>query len=148
MGEANYYLKAHFKPSDDLDAIKAKLAAFFAEGNEAQDWWQAHRSSAPSAFWPEFTKRFPMVTKYLEQQTKPRIVGGDCNNALSGLLDLVNEDDAIAFELPDDGTFRYAAQVWHFADWDPLAAFLRMEFGAQEVNWLSDEYLSPWDSLT
>lgn len=151
MGEATYYLKADNCTEEALENIKK----FIIEASEAQDYWQDHRdmeiAGKREKFWLEFGEKFPLVSKYLKQ-TKDgdtMLYGGDCNNNLAGYMDFGNTDDG---ELEDnlelhDEELRYNAYVWHFADWNGFANFLKSEFGLTKVRWISDEYMNPFDVL-
>jgi len=141
MGEAIYYLKAHF-PGKITWELKQQLTAFVREGQAANEWWREHRGCpTPEAFWERFVEKFPTIAEYLGS-----LVGGNCDNALAGVLDFGEEYDLDALEF--DGTeFRYHCTCWHFASWNPFAAFLRSKFGAIRVNWMSDEYMDPFDAL-
>lgn len=133
MGEANYYLKAQFASEDDLTAKLPALRTFFTQGANAYDFWQKNRMAKPETFWATFTKRYPLVAQLLG-----KYVGGDCNNALAGLIDFIRLDWAVFKQ--DKNTLYYGGTVWHFADWEPLCAFLQTQFGATKVKFLSDEY--------
>jgi hypothetical protein len=150
MGEATYHLRAEFGVPIS-DELLERIQAFVAEGIKAGDWWRDHRSwdkpETLGIFWEQFTKNFPVVTKYLGAA-----VGGNCNNALAGLIDFGNSEEEVTCRVglyPSELVF--SAYVWHFADWDPFCAFLKSHFGALRAGWLSDEYvndLSPLVEMT
>ena len=74
-------------------------------------------------------------------------LGEDCNNGLSGQLNFGSEDD-IEHQLSISGNeLSYAAEVWHFASWGPLAEFLKTKFGAGRVWCGSEEEGVSLDSL-
>jgi len=148
MGEAIYYLKADNCTEEALENIKK----FIIEASEAQDYWQDNRemeiAGNRSEFWIGFGEKFPLTSKYLKQ-TKDgdtMLYGGDCNNDLAGYLDFGDNENADNLELCDEN-LRYHACVWHFANWNGFANFLKSEFGLKKVRWISDEYMNPFDVL-
>jgi len=150
MGEATYYLKANNCTEEALENIRK----FILEACEAQDYWQDNRDMEVAGkrkeFWSKFGKKFPLTSKYLKQ-TKSYdnkiLYGGDCNNDLAGYLDFGDKEDAEDnLELYDEQLL-YNAYVWHFANWDGFADFLKSEFGLTKVRWISDEYMNPFDVL-
>ena len=157
MGEATYYLKAWFKDQAAAKAALPGIKRLISEGIEAQDWWQQHRGMEREGdraqFWEQFEAKFPMTVKYLESFRAGRcggkhsLLGGDCNNDLAGFLDFGGREDDVENVILEGIELRYSATVWHFAHWDPLVAFLELEFGAEETGWVSDEYLDPYDSI-
>ena len=73
-----------------------------------------------------------MVADYLSDKA-----GGDCDQALLGLLEFGKED---TIEIDHDGVFfKYKAEVWHGADWTPLGEFVKRKFGALGFAWIGDE---------
>ena len=46
--------------------------------------------------------------------------------------------------MTDNGILMVDAEVWHFADWQPLCNLLKAKFGAIDTNWLSDEYANDY----
>lgn len=150
MGEAVYYLKAENCTEERLEKIKK----FILEVSEAQDYWQDNRDMEVAGkrkeFWSEFGKKFPMTSKYLRQTKNhddKKLYGGDCNNDLAGYLDFGDSDDAEYNLKVCDGEMLYNACVWHFANWDGFAKFLQSEFGLENVRWISDENMNPFDML-
>lgn len=153
MGEAVYYLKARNCTPEALENIRT----FLLEAAEAEDWWQEHRDmerhNERDAFWSEFKQKFPLTSKYLHTVKAygrdTMLFGGDCDNDLAGYIDFGN-DEAIEDDLDFDevdGELRYNAMVWHFAQWDGFAKFLKTEYGLKDVRWISDEYMNPFDVL-
>lgn len=141
MGEAMYYIKARFSKELTRDQ-EEQLTNFIVEGQAAHDWWQDHRHCPDAgAFWKRFAEKFPHVTVYLGD-----LVGGDCNNALAGVLDFGCEDDLEALEF-DYLEFRYHCECWHFATWDRFTEYLKTRFAATSASWLSDEDMDPFDAL-
>ena len=150
IGEAVYYLKADNCTKEALENIRK----FILEACEAQDYWQDNRDMEVAGkrkeFWSEFKKKFPMTSKYLKQTKSlddKKLYGGDCNNDLAGYLDFGDKEDTeYNLELHDE-CMLYNAMVWHFANWDGFADFLKSEFGLTKVRWISDEYMNPFDVL-
>lgn len=134
MGEATYYLKAEFPEGKLGVALLHGIEEFFAEGKRAEDYWQSNRNLEPSKFWPEFQRQFPIVTDMIA-----KFVGKEANHALAGELSFGYQDRNIYRE---GNTLFVRAMVWHLADWDRLAAFLKTRFGAERVGWWSDEYVT------
>lgn len=148
MGEATYYLKARYETKEQCEAGVSAFAALIEQGKEAEDYWQSNRDKTPEEFWPEFIEKFPAVAYYLRVDVLgvESLEGQDMNNGLAGKLDFgAGGDD----EPGTDGEtlLTFYATVWHFAEWDGLAAWLRRKTDAKVVGWLSDEYLDPFDCL-
>ncbi len=147
MGEAIYYMKVYCKSEKEAEALLPKLQAFFEEGRQAEDYWQENRDEKKSRedFWKEFAERFPLVTEYVNTI---REAGGDKNNSLAGNLDFGEEDSIQNMSLGEPSVIYYNSMVWHFAQWDPLADFIKVKFSeVEKVAWLSDEYMQPFDLL-
>lgn len=141
MGEATYYLKALF-PEDISEELEEQITEFIKEGQTAYEWWQNHRMCPePQRFWDRFTVKFPVVTEYLGD-----LVGGGCNNELSGMLDFGDDNELENIEI-NDYELIYSCTCWHFASWDRFATFLQQKFGAETVNWLSEEDIDPFELL-
>jgi hypothetical protein len=136
MGTAVYHLKVQF-PENISETKFEVLKAFFLEGSEAGDFWQSNRGKSPEQFWPEFEKKFPAISEYLKGLGK---YGKDCNNSLAGILDFGEKEDIENSLEYHDNLLTYHAEVWHFADWDPLVNFLKSHLGAVKTGWISDEY--------
>ena len=142
MGEARYYMKVYFQTEQDVLQNLPKIMAFWEEGIKAEDWWQTHRGESSAIFWAAFEQEFPLVSEMLRQAN---LFGGDCNNDLAGHLDFGDSGDYCIEEAGN--SILINATVWHFANWDIQKAFILHEFQALAVNWLSDEYLNPFDLL-
>jgi hypothetical protein len=115
---------------EQLSTIKK----FFLEGTKAQDYWQKNRGKKPQEFWPGFREQFPTVCEYLGRSD------GDCHNSLAGQLDfgfLGNIEHELG--LARGNILSYSAEVWHMADWGPLAEFMKKKFGAKDVLTASEE---------
>jgi hypothetical protein len=153
MGEAVYYLKARFESREDVERAMPQVVTLIKQGIEAQEWWQEHRNMEQDdrpAFWKEFVERFPAVTEYLGETGhstfRNSIVGGDCNNELSGELDFGCDESDLESIMICGNEIWYSALVWHFADWTRLAeSFYR--FGAKRVGWISDEDMNPYNVI-
>lgn len=152
MGEAVYYLKANNCTPEAFENI----TLFLIESAKAEDWWQEHRDmeyhNERDKFWSEFKEKFPLTSKYLhtvKNYDGVMIFGGDCNNGPAGDLGFGDgEEDIENLEFdPSDGELRYNALVWHCADWDGFAKFLKTEYGLKNVRWISEEYMNPFDVL-
>jgi len=134
MGECVYAMVAAF-PKIVKDEQMSTIKSFFLEGARSQDYWQENRGKKPQEFWPEFKEKFPQVCEYLGRSD------GDCNNSLglTGHLDFGTEEDLERLVLTRGILLTYSAEVWHFADWGPLAEFMKRKFGAKEVLIASEE---------
>ena len=65
----------------------------------------------------------------------------------SNWIDIGTEGD-IEDNLRIKGNYLYYhAEVWHFADWDNLTDYIVKEFGAEACDWVSDEYINPFDCI-
>lgn len=143
MSEDTFYLKARFDSAADLQEKLPAIEAFITEGIHACDYWQVYRSEPQEEFWSAFTKRFPLVTKYLGD-----FVGGDCNNALSGLLEF-GWGEAAAWDLRTDGAvLSYSADAWAHGTWENFALFLETHFGAKRTGWLKGGEVNPLDAVS
>ena len=144
MGSAFYYLKATF-PKPLKKKEKDTITTFFLEGAKAEIWWQDNRGRKDvKNFWIEFEKQFPTVCLYLKFM---KLFGKDHSNGLAGKLDFGTEEDVNNNLCTEGISLRYHAEVWHFASWDGLGAFLKSHFGAIDFKYLSDEYLDPSEIL-
>lgn len=134
MGEATYYLKVQIPGLNE--AIIEEIREFCAEGYRASEFWHGRREDdGPEDFWPDFKKKFPLVSEYLGE-----LLDTKDNNSLAGELDF----GLLENTLWSDGDWLYgSAYVWHFANWDRLIAFLHTKWGATTGGWLSDEYEQP-----
>lgn len=138
MGEATYFLKARFASAEKAQEALPKIRAFLLENREAYAYWQANRDKAPAQFWPDFKIKLPQITWYLGGK-----VGGNCNNDLSGFLDVGNLGDDVHLSIaPVDASVIqfWSDDVWHFTSWDTLCSWLEIEFGAIKTAWTSSEF--------
>jgi len=146
MGTAVFHLKARFETEVTEEKL-TEVRNFLIEASKAYDYWQANRGSTPGKFWPTFIKDYPLMTEFLKDNKR---LEGDCNNGLSGLMGFGEEEDAkenltrVAWRGEED-LITYHAEVWHFADWQPLCEFLKKKFGAVKAGWLSEEYAEEQD---
>ena len=137
MGECNYSIVANFKGRLS-DKKKQAIKEFFAEGIKAETYWQKNRGETPDRFWPGFTFRFPVVSEYLRTCAEIN-VGGECNNALAGLLDFGSSEEDLDNHMNfSSRQVTYEALVWHMANWGPLAKFMKVKFDAETV-WVGSE---------
>lgn len=146
MGSCYYFIKARF---DNAEQSLPKLRSFFEEGIKAEGWWQQHRGmereGKRAEFWQGFKTEFPQIYDYL---TRTKLADGDCNNQLAGQLDFGREDELDNLRM-EEGVISHTTECWHFADWDPLADYLKQKFGATHVAWINEESVpSPMESLT
>lgn len=159
MGEAVYYMKVTFEKREWAEEVLPQLIELFREGYQACEWWQNNRRMTKEKFWPQFEEKFPQISEYLkrvrkqdlysdDKDVKP-LFGGDCNNALAGNLDFAGgADDPDEWSLhPDRAVMTYSSEVWHLADWEPIAEFIRRKFNPVRVTWISDEDVSPFELL-
>lgn len=146
MGSCSYYLKAKFvgvfPPVEKIeDLLRENLLAY--------TFWQKHRGGDEEQFWREFRNQFPLVTEMLGT-----LVGGDCNNQLSGEMSAGDEDGWTLDTVPggEEGEVELRLtwhEVWHMASWDRLSNFMVKKFGATESTWVSEEDLNvdPFDNF-
>jgi len=142
MGEATYYCKIKYNSEAERDEGYKFVKSFFSEGVKAEDYWQSNRNIEDGEmFWEEFSNRFPLVKEYLDKFIEPP----NHNNGLAGFLDFGDSDfdDRLQFV---DNEIGYDAYVWHFAKWDGMLAFVDDKTGS-DSDWVSDEYLNPFDSF-
>lgn len=146
MGEAIYYMKVYCKSEEQAAELLPKLQAFFTEGVKAENYWQENRGEQKTQedFWKEFEQQFPLVSEYLTASN--RALEGDKNNTLAGELDF-GDEDAIDRMSAAGKEILYNSMVWHFAKWDPLAAFITKKFEVEKVAWISDEYMDPFELI-
>lgn len=168
MGEATYYLKARFKSPAAAKKAEPLVLAFLQEAEKAGDYWQKNRGgiSGPAKkadqFWKDFADQFPLVTKYLKaplfrqykELTKGKwgytkgepLFGGDHNNGLAGNMSFGSSESEDNLSV-NGAVLAYHEYTWHLASWDELCAWLKIEFGATEAKWLSEEYANVSDLL-
>ena len=131
------YLKARLASTIAAEQALSAFRSFLLQAIESNLWWRAHRDlegrGQRTEFWQQFQTRFPDVFAYLGSMT-----GGDCDQALLGLLEFGSEQTN---ELYVEGPLLFfkAAGLWQCADWDLLAAFLKSRFGAEGVAWIGDD---------
>ena len=161
MGEATYYLKARYESQEQAKAAVEKITTFRQQMDQAADFWQSQRHTEPEGFWPVFAATYPEVYAYLTKYATPSetlygdvshpwVGSFDCNNSLAGLLDAGTLDDLESARVDGDDPYlvKLYAMVWHFADWEPFAAWIEAETGAQIATWISDEYVDYFDCIT
>jgi hypothetical protein len=138
MGSAYYSMLAEF-PKKITAKQKKAITEFFVQGSQAYDYWQEHHDQKTKEFWQGFRAKYPVLTEYLAS------AGMDekDTNDLAGSLSFGTGDDiqcSLAFtDVKDKTELTYQAEVWHFANWEPLTDFLRVKFGASSVEYMSDE---------
>ena len=145
---AVYYMKMEFDSPEAQEKLQ-EVQDYFYEGVRAYDWWQDHRHTTPVSFWRAFKSQFPLVYEYLlsivrmvhKDYTCLSVLYKDCNNSLSGKLDIGNKHDVEEMHVVDNA-IQYSAEVWHCTDWQHLARFIEEKFGATRVKWTSDEHTS------
>ena len=136
MGESVYYFKAKFATQKAAKEAMPKIEAFLKEGKWAEDWWQDHRGSNPKTFWPAFEKEFPQVTAYLK---RANLFGDDCNNALSGVLDMAEHENELGLSR-DGAVLSYASgEIWHGSTWKYLHDYLCKNFPIVKFVWDTEE---------
>ena len=145
MGECSYFLKAKFASHEKALVAAESLGKTLAEVGEAYAFWQANRGKKNrEEFWAEFEGKFPLAIEVLKL-TRDVEVGGDCHNGLAGKLSYCDQN---ASEVEVDGNeVKYSALVWHMADWDGLADWIKSALKAKAVTWASEEMIDPFDGL-
>lgn len=135
MGEAIYTLKATFPNAYAAEKGLKELTDALKDIQGAYVYWQNNRGKAPTEFWPEFKAAYPKATALL--LLADVVIGGDCNNELSGKMSCTPWDGPL--DIKKTGQLvTYSAEVWHFADWNPLAQYA-VNVGATFAKWRSDE---------
>lgn len=155
MGEARYYTKIFFDTPQDAQKAFPKIQKFFKQGFKAYDFWQKRQETENrDKLWDQIDKKFPEVGNYLRTVQYKNFntgefeiaYGNDPDNALAGLLDFGDKNEIKLMRVVDNAIW-YSAYVWHFADWNPILNFIRKRYGALRTEWLSDEYIDPFDLL-
>ena len=155
MGEARYYTKIFFDTPQDAQKAVPKIQKFFKQGFKAYDFWQKRQETENrDKLWNQIDKKFPEVGNYLRTVQYKNFntgefeiaYGNDPDNALAGLLDFGDKNEIELMRVVDNAIW-YSAYVWHFADWNPILNFIRKRYGALRTEWLSDEYIDPFDLL-
>jgi hypothetical protein len=130
MGECAYRIKAKWPDKIPKKTMKL-IQKLFDENQEAYEYWQEHRDQSGEEFWSEFEKNFPVTAQYA------KFMYGKDPTELSGKLDFGSDHNF--YYNPDDFEIFYeAGQVWHFANWEPLAEWFR-SLGASRVIYDSEE---------
>jgi hypothetical protein len=152
MGECAYYLKAEFLTEKDAKAVEKKLDDFFAEARDAYEFWQSNRGLGDTSvvntdgkavakktvkmtdelFFQQYAKKFPLMMEYVTAN------GFKTREALSSHVDFGQDENNEVVRV--DNVIGWGnASVWHFADWQPLADFIKKKFGALKVVWDTEE---------
>ena len=129
MGECAYYLKAQFKDVKTATDVSIKLNAFFSEASKAYDFYQEAREGNPKEFWKTFESQYPLLFDYAK--TLPGYGKKSPQEVLSGNTDFGQEEDNVVRQADD--TLGWGAEVWHMANWGPLATYIEKKFGAVKV---------------
>lgn len=162
MGEATYYGKLRFPSEAAAKKALVPFKRFCVECSRAEWFWQQHRDKdyprwgrlkpyrgkrykTDEEFWDAFEKKFPRVSEYLKGAGNDPAYGkpiwrGDRNNGLAGMIEPIGAEEDVNYIRQDDNEISWSSTVWHFADWDPIIAYVEARFGC-EGRWLSDEYL-------
>lgn len=145
MGEAIYYMKAVWNTPPEAEEAKPKVEEFLNRMHQAEDMWRETRNEGDhQAAYEALKSQFPEVFEVLHI-TPPGDPGHyDWRglNFLAGLLDSPYDEECWEIE-HFDNEVRFSGEVWHFANWDPLAGALKETFGAKLSGWVSDEYVYP-----
>jgi len=120
MGECVYAMVAVFPKRVKPEQL-AVIKEFFKEA------YKAHEYTGESE---EFKEKFPLVCEYL---------GKSDGRMLSGLISFGSEEDLERLIIVRGTLLTYSAEVWHFADWDLLAEYMKKKFGAKEVLLTNEE---------
>jgi hypothetical protein len=139
MGSAYYYLKAEF-PKPLTEEEVTGITDFFYEGVKAEKWYHENRGRDPAYFWSELEKAFPGRLSIFMRDAG--LWGKDTKNGIAGHIDFGGSEECVDDGLhlaAGDVTLMYTVEVWHFADWDNIANYIRKYFGAIDVRWMSDE---------
>lgn len=129
MGECAYFLKAEFKDKKTATNVAQKLNAFFKEASKAYNFYQDAREGNPKEFWQKFESQYPLLFDYAK--TLPGYGKKSPQKVLSGNTDFGQEEDDEVRQV--DNILGWVAEVWHMADWSPLAAYIKEKFGAIKV---------------
>lgn len=133
MGTCAYFLKAAFPTEAIAKKTSKKLTKFFAEAREAYSFWQDNREveKTEEEFYIEYAKKFPTMMEYIQS------IGAKTREDLSGEVDFGQNE----YEVIRQGNVLcyQDCEVWHFATWTPLSAFIKQKFGAVKVVWNSED---------
>jgi len=166
MGEAIYHLKARWPDAKSAKAALPKVKKFLIDMAKAWGDWQNNRGfpltprgekpkpkPAADYFKVTFPKKHGRVLEMLGIVLHPE--DDPTMNQLAGKLNspvrLPHGKKSTAKEFKDEwiqlqGPIIYIhGEVWHFADWDPIANALVEHFGAKTAKWISDEYANVGD---
>ncbi len=133
MGTANYYMKCRVDKKH-----MPKIRKFFKQGYEAEIFWQENKKEKSSSFWNTFSKKFPDIFRMLKEY------GVAETDNISAFLNFGYEEKKPYWS---NGIMFYSAEVWHFANWDIIAQYLKKHCGVTNVKWISDEFINFFDVL-
>lgn len=133
MGECAYYIKAHFKTEEEAQKAAEELSEFIEEANKAYNFYQNKGSGKDPQDWIDFEKQYPRVAEYAK--TLPG--WGKDFNEFSGKLDFGQNGNEFIWDGKTIGYGDY--DVWHFADWDPWAEYIKTKYKALKVVWDTEE---------
>jgi hypothetical protein len=128
MGECAYFLKAQFPSKKTATNVATKLNAFFKEASEAYDFYQNGREGNPKEFWKKFESQYPLAYDYVK--TLPNFSTKASPMILSGSIDFGQDENEVR---QVDDTLGWVAEVWHMANWGPIATYIEKKFGAIKV---------------
>ena len=128
MGEATYYLKAYCDSDEHAEMVAEQLKLLFAEMDQIYclNWRDAKLAAE------ELRKQYPHAADFLATVDTMCRFPDVC--FAEGTLDV------------GGSILYYYSLVSHLADWDPLAEYMQKKWGCK-VNWISDEYINPFDLL-
>jgi len=150
MGEATYYLKARFESAEAAQQSLPKIKEFLEQMAKAENDWQTLRGQkdrSVSELFAQLKTKYPNVFELLElAKLFEREGNGDISmNFLAGQLSSPAGDTD--WEIWRNGAvIGFHGTVWHYANWEPLVQAIK-RLGAQSANYVSDEYLNPYDEL-
>jgi hypothetical protein len=107
-----------------------------------QDEWQSHRSDEDVMTQISRLMKHKTVWKELELDNLPIDKSDKGTNFLAGEIDM-SEDYSLEVR---NNEIRLSCMVWHFSNWDRLTNYLKKQ-GAFSADWISDEYVNPFDSF-
>ena len=130
MGEATYYLKAYCDSDEHAEMVAEELKLLFAELDQVYSF----RLDEINPVSDEFRKQYPHAADFLTSVNISTMYRLPDVGFAEGTLDV------------GGSVLYYYSLVGHLNDWEPLAEYMQKKWGCK-VNWLSDEYINPFDLL-
>ncbi len=151
MGEATFYLRARFPSAEAAADIGLQLGKALARLYALNERWQIIRGDRARSC---ADRRRELANEF--HDLEGMVPWGEIDDACA-LHDSDAGMNCMAGPLPDISDVPYLERsdvelllsdtVWHFTDWAGIEHWLKLH-GALSTGHLSDECVSPWDSIT